>query len=249
MESVLISIAHIQPSFGYHKGMSFIIGELLNSVKNEDLAFWLFLGLFEKYHLELVYTNGLVADLQLHLLRSLLELHLPNLNTHLQSLGIPWDIIIKNFILSLGAILFPLEFLSQVFDIFFIDGWIGLYKVAMIFFELYESKMCSMNAEELNTFLKTLRKTITNKDMKIILYKILELRIEKDTINQIITQFFIDQAIKYLSKDYKPTDWPVTHSHTLQQAADCIKQMIAQYFSDMEVYKYKLSNIESLLVR
>jgi len=229
--------------------MSFIIGELLATVKSEDLTFWLFFGLLERYRLELVFSNGLSADLYLDLLRSLLELYLPNLTTHLQSLGISWNIIIKNFILSLGAIFFPLEFLSQVFDIFFIDGWIGLYKVAITLFSLYESKICNMNTEELNNFLKTLRKTITDKDMKTILRKILELDIKKDTIDQAITQFFIDHAKRYLSRDYRSTDWPSTHSHTLQQAADYIRQILGQHSSDMEVYKNKLSNIESFLSR
>lgn len=247
MESVLISVAHIRPSLGYRQGMSFVVGELLSTVRSEDLAFWLFFGLLNKYGLDLVLAGGMSADLHVHLVKSLLEARLPSLTTHLQGLGVAWDALVKNYILSLGAVYVPLEFLSQAFDIFFMDGWIGLYKVAVALFESCEAKMCRMNFEELTSFIKKFRKNILGEEMKKIFHAAVELRVERETIERAMSDFFKKQAKKYLSRD--STDWPAKHSHILQQAAEHIRQIVAQHSADLEYYKHKLAHIEAFLVR
>eukprot|EP00826_Nyctotherus_ovalis_P057526 TRINITY_DN7873_c0_g1_i1.p1 TRINITY_DN7873_c0_g1~~TRINITY_DN7873_c0_g1_i1.p1 ORF type:complete len:257 (+),score=63.06 TRINITY_DN7873_c0_g1_i1:658-1428(+) len=247
MESVLISVAYIRPSLGYRQGMSFIVGELLTTVKSEDLTFWLFFGLLSRYGLEFVLTGGLLADLHVHLVKTLLESHLPSLSAHLQDLGVTWDVLVKNYVLSLGAVYIPLEFLSQAFDVFFMDGWIGLYKVAVALFESCEAKMCRMNLEELTSFIKKIRKSILEKEMKKVFHRIVELRIERETIKKAMNAFFKKQAIKYLSRDC--VDWPAKYSYILQQAAEHIKQIVAQHSADLEYYKHKLAHIEAFLIR
>ena len=59
MENVLTGVATIYPSIGYCQGMSFIAGEILNIVTEEELAFWLFVGLIEKHHLNVLFMNVL----------------------------------------------------------------------------------------------------------------------------------------------------------------------------------------------
>ena len=57
MENILASLATVYSDMGYCQGMSFIAGEILNVVEEEELAFWLFAGLIEKHHLRLLFMN------------------------------------------------------------------------------------------------------------------------------------------------------------------------------------------------
>ena len=57
MEDMLAALAVVYSDMGYCQGMSFIAGEILNVVEEEELAFWLFAGLIEKHHLRLLFMN------------------------------------------------------------------------------------------------------------------------------------------------------------------------------------------------
>ena len=56
-ENILASIARLFPDVGYCQGMSFIAGEILHVVENEELAFWLFAGLIDKHNLRLLFAH------------------------------------------------------------------------------------------------------------------------------------------------------------------------------------------------
>ncbi len=57
MENVLVALALLYSDMGYCQGMSFLAGEILNVVEDEELAFWLFAGLIEKHNLKLLFMN------------------------------------------------------------------------------------------------------------------------------------------------------------------------------------------------
>ena len=42
---------------GYCQGMSFIAGEILDVIEDEEKSFWVFTGLIEKYHLQPLFMN------------------------------------------------------------------------------------------------------------------------------------------------------------------------------------------------
>lgn len=56
-ENILAALAVIYSNVGYCQGMSFIAGEILNVVEEEELAFWLFAGLMDRYQLQLLFMN------------------------------------------------------------------------------------------------------------------------------------------------------------------------------------------------
>jgi hypothetical protein len=56
IENILGALAVVHPDVGYCQGMSFIAGEILNVVGEEELAFWLFAGLIERHHMKPLYT-------------------------------------------------------------------------------------------------------------------------------------------------------------------------------------------------
>ena len=57
IENTLAALAVWYSDMGYCQGMSFLAGEILNVVEDEELAFWLFAGLIEKHHLKLLFMN------------------------------------------------------------------------------------------------------------------------------------------------------------------------------------------------
>lgn len=56
-ENILSALAVIYTDVGYCQGMSFIAGEIVNIVEEEELAFWLFAGIMEKFQLHLLFMN------------------------------------------------------------------------------------------------------------------------------------------------------------------------------------------------
>lgn len=55
MENILATLGYIFPDIGYSAGMSPIIEELLSVVEDEELAFWLFVGLIEKHKMKFLF--------------------------------------------------------------------------------------------------------------------------------------------------------------------------------------------------
>lgn len=56
-ENILAALAVVYSDVGYCQGMSFIAGEILNVVEEEELAFWLFAALMDRYKLQLLFMN------------------------------------------------------------------------------------------------------------------------------------------------------------------------------------------------
>ena len=249
MEGVLISIAYIYPSLGYRYGMSFIVGEFINTFNTEDLSFWLFFGLLNKYHLDQIFMGGLYSDLYIHLFKVIIETFGQELTKHLHDLGSDWHNFAKNFALSLGAIYIPLEFLAQIFDIFFMDGWLGLCKIVVSLLKFYEEKMIIMNLEEVIDFMKKLRRSIKKSEMQIILYRATKVHINKNLVEKAIDSFFKCEAEKCLSEESKQKNWHQKFTTILQPALDNIKELVLQYTVDVELCNTKLSQIEVSLTK
>ena len=55
----------------------------------------------------------------MHVLGGLLQEHLPELNTHLQSLHASWDMFTSKLVMTLCAAYIPLDCLAYIYDIFF----------------------------------------------------------------------------------------------------------------------------------
>jgi len=249
MERILVAIAFMYPEMGYCQGMSFVIGEILNVVHEEELTFWLFIGLIQKFFIQLVYMNGLpAAHLHMYLLGGLLEMYIPELDIHLRKLGVSWDLFTAKFIFTLGSGYIPLGLLAQIFDIFFMEGWAGLYKICISFLMFYKEKICGMDLTQLSEYLKNIRKIITESDLKKILVKTTQLHIQKDSIEKSIDSFFKTQAEKYLTNQPNTLDWPLKFKGLLQFASEKIQNLIKQHELDSEYYSQKLQNIEKSLI-
>ena len=57
LENVLTAVALVHPNVGYYQDMNCIAAEVFNVVGEEELAFWLFVGLMEKHPLFVPVSN------------------------------------------------------------------------------------------------------------------------------------------------------------------------------------------------
>ena len=57
LERVLVTFVKYNPKIGYVQGMNFIVGALLFHC-SEDIAFWLFVSLIERYGFKNIYSPG-----------------------------------------------------------------------------------------------------------------------------------------------------------------------------------------------
>ncbi len=200
MENVLTALAVLYSDVGYCQGMGFVVGALISILGEEELAFWMFSGLAEKHHLRLLFMKGLPAiHLHIHILEDLLEMYLPRMDAHLRKLGVGWDMFTTKFALTLGAAYFPLESLGEVYDVFFMDGWVGLYRIEVAYLESHQAAICSMDMAALSEYLKSIRQiTKQQGGVKGVLRRAVEIHIQQDAIEKSIDGFFRIQAGRYL---------------------------------------------------
>jgi len=249
LENVITGIIHIYPSLGYSSTLNLIIAEFLYILKEENLTFWLLIGLMQKNDLESLFVKEfLTLDLHVYILRILLEEKLPELSSYLKSLGITWDCFIKKFVSALGSSYLPLTFAPQVFDVFFMDGWIGLYKIGVAVFEEYAAKINKMNSKEMSNFIKIPRKIITNKEAQMILQRSTLIQIDKDLIIKSFDSFFNEEASKYLNKNYNPKDCPEDFAKVLNEVYEQVNELTEQHEMDMRFFSQKLIKIEASLL-
>lgn len=57
LERILVMTAYIRPEIGYCQGMNFVAVALLHFLGNEELSFWLFITLLDKFELNLLYSQ------------------------------------------------------------------------------------------------------------------------------------------------------------------------------------------------
>ncbi len=57
LERILIMTAYIRPEIGYCQGMNFVAAALLYFLNNEEMSFWLFITLLDKFELNLLYSK------------------------------------------------------------------------------------------------------------------------------------------------------------------------------------------------
>ena len=118
---------------GYVQGMNMIAGHLLQHM-DEAHAFHLLCHLMvnPKYNLQSILREGMkgLYD-KLEVLNMLVHQHLPSVSKVLEQANVPLLFFCTEWVLTLFSYVFEGEFLNIFFDIFFQNGWIGFYRVAL----------------------------------------------------------------------------------------------------------------------
>lgn len=133
--NVLQVFAALHPDIGYCQGQNHIVAMILSQLHwEEHRAFWLFTSLCHantQYRLADLFR--LNAQLRFYQLDRLIQLFLPQLHQHLARHQIEPNVYASGWIMTLYTNFdtLSLETVAHVFDLFLIDGWSIIFRVAL----------------------------------------------------------------------------------------------------------------------
>ena len=142
---------------GYTQGCNFIVGRLLEFIGDEEKVFWTFSQLMENILTVDYFSQMLGVYVEVDILMCLLrDLYTPNMLKKLDKNDkiIYLQNILLQWFISLFIIKFPKSLQLFIWDIFFIEKKIVLYKVSISLLHKYKNEIASTDSiESLNKFL------------------------------------------------------------------------------------------------
>ncbi|KAI8333632.1 rab-GTPase-TBC domain-containing protein, partial [Chlamydoabsidia padenii] len=119
---ILVAYSLYDPHVGYCQGLAFLVGPLLMTMP-EPQAFCVFVRMMEAYEMRSMFTLEMEGlQLRLYQFSSLLEEHLPTLAAHLDKHSIHPAMYASPWFLTLFAYVYPMELVTRIYDILFIEG-------------------------------------------------------------------------------------------------------------------------------
>ncbi|ORZ12633.1 rab-GTPase-TBC domain-domain-containing protein [Absidia repens] len=119
---VLVAYSLYDAHVGYCQGLAFLVGPLLMNMP-EPQAFCVFVRMMETYEMRSMFTLDMEGlQLRLYQFSCLLEEHLPNLAAHFNKHSIHAAMYASQWFLTLFAYVFPMELVTRIYDILFVEG-------------------------------------------------------------------------------------------------------------------------------
>eukprot|EP00903_Cladosiphon_okamuranus_P013541 g12613.t1 len=125
LRNVLRCTSTFVPDVGYVQGMNFVCRSLLQVYPDEEEAFWVFVGMLQRFRLRELYCPGMpLLRLRFFQLNRLLMWHLPDLHEHFEACGVQTNLFATSWFVTLlsdGGML-PDEEVKVVWDRIFLHS-------------------------------------------------------------------------------------------------------------------------------
>ncbi|CAO1627249.1 unnamed protein product [Sympodiomycopsis kandeliae] len=132
LRRVLAAYSWYSPEIGYCQGMNNLAATLLLTHATEEEAFWVLVCIIEKILPPEYFTSHLLtSQADQRVLIELVSELLPRLAEHLDDLGVDLPAVTFAWFLSLYTDCLPVETLFRVWDVFFAEGAIVLFRIAI----------------------------------------------------------------------------------------------------------------------
>ncbi|ORX89230.1 TBC-domain-containing protein [Basidiobolus meristosporus CBS 931.73] len=142
LRRVLVAFSWHNPSVGYCQGMNLIAAVLLLVQSDEEYAFWTLVCIIENILPSDYYTGQLlVSQADQRVLKELVKEILPRLDSHFCSLGVDLGAVTFSWFLTIYTDCIPMETLLRVWDNFFVQGVVSLFRVAVALLKTNEQKL------------------------------------------------------------------------------------------------------------
>ncbi|EDV92564.1 growth hormone-regulated TBC protein 1 [Drosophila grimshawi] len=143
--NILCAYAHHNREIGYCQGLNYIAGLLLIVTKDEEKSFWLL-----KYIVEQItpqYHSHNMANLlrDLAVFRELVIRRIPEVNRHLEDLGLPYAVIASKWFICIFAEVLPVETVLRIWDCVFAEGYKIIFRAALALFTTHKSAILNCN--------------------------------------------------------------------------------------------------------
>lgn len=166
MLRVLKSISLYFPGVGYTQGMNFLIAFLLviSGGKDEE-AFWSFVFLGKNLHYQILgfFEDGFpLAFFYVYMFEQVLQRENKKLAEHLESLELPNETWIFQWVTTIFLSAFPLEFAVKVWDLVFCKNLFFIIQVAVAIILQFQSNIFEFDGMELLLFFRDLKENNDN---------------------------------------------------------------------------------------
>jgi hypothetical protein len=161
LRNILRASAVYDPRVGYCQGMAFVAGLLLTYMPEED-AFWTLVALLQgpRHALAGMYAPGLPRFAEvMHVFSTLVKETTPRLAAHFQSLGVDHAMYASQWFITLFTYSFPFDVVTRIWDMWALEGWKVVYRVALAVLKANERALLQMDFDELMPALKALSST------------------------------------------------------------------------------------------
>ncbi|KAG0719497.1 TBC1 domain family member 1 [Chionoecetes opilio] len=159
--NVLKAYSLLDKDVGYCQGLSFVGGVLLLHVE-EEVAYSLLQHLMFIMGCRQQYRSDLIGlQVQMYQLSRLLRDKLKNLHDHFEDNEVTPQLFAAPWFLTLFASQFPLNFVSRVFDLLFMDGMEAVFCVALVLLKTHEEALLACDSfEQIMDYMKNSLSTI-----------------------------------------------------------------------------------------
>jgi hypothetical protein len=190
--NVLMAISFVKPSIGYCQGMNFLAAVIVKVTSNPETAFWVLLGLIEKWSMENLYTPG-VPDLALreYQLNHYFQNILPDLYSHFRKLGVTNAFFISRWFMTLFSTYLSIDEILPIWDCFFREGWKVIIKVSIHLLKQIRNTLLQWDLGQIS---KHLRKHLVDTNAVEILSGARLVRVTKNEMEQLESEFYRTQV-------------------------------------------------------
>jgi len=147
LRRVLNAYAIYNPTIGYVQGMNMLVGYLLDRLRDEETAFWVFVSMMhaEKYDLLGLFTSEFPKmHCAAYQIDRLLKRYKSRLRDHMLSLNVEHTMYLCKWLLQLYTNLLEPETLRGVWQRFIEQGWTYLISLTFSILEASESELLKM---------------------------------------------------------------------------------------------------------
>lgn len=132
--NTLIAYAHHNREIGYCQGLNYIAGLLVIITNDEEQSFWLLKHIVEsvvpQYHTKNM--ANLLRDLAVF--KELVIRRVPDVNRHIENLGLPYAVIASKWFICIFAEVLPVETVLRIWDCVFAEGYKVVFRAALAIF-------------------------------------------------------------------------------------------------------------------
>eukprot|EP00371_Babesia_bovis_P001638 XP_001610285.1 TBC domain containing protein [Babesia bovis T2Bo] len=145
LRRILLAYAFFDPEVGYVQGLNFIVANLLWH-STEEQAFWSFLSMMYMYDCRCMFLQGLPGVFKrCDIIEKCMQDHVPKLTEHLRNVGVHIPMIASDWLMTLCANSIPIKPLARLWDSFFAEGWIVIFRFVLCRLKQFEPYLLTIN--------------------------------------------------------------------------------------------------------
>ncbi|CAH0521237.1 unnamed protein product [Peronospora belbahrii] len=167
--NVLKAVAVYADDIGYCQGMNYVVASLLLVMKDvreiktldldglsmQEAAFWVTASFIRRKGMADLWKHKMPGLSQcIYLFQELLRLHFHDLSTHFRQIGLHSSILVTQWFVTIFARVLPTQVLVRFWDLFLMDGWKAVYRVALAITEELRPKFLAMDLEQCSEYFR-----------------------------------------------------------------------------------------------